>query len=61
MKGLNAVKVCTQNDDRTGDIPLPRSLSRYAPGVRLRRAVPAQTKQAERLSTDSGDNRERNM
>lgn len=32
----------------------PRSLGRYAPAVRLRRALPSLTEQAQILSTDSG-------
>ncbi|EBL5818870.1 hypothetical protein AHX68_21515 [Salmonella enterica subsp. enterica serovar Muenchen] len=33
----------------------PRSLGRYAPAVRLRRALPSLTEQAQALSIDSGD------
>ena len=33
----------------------PRSLSRYAPAVRLRRALPVLTQQAHDESTDSGN------
>ncbi|EDR4261372.1 hypothetical protein GTE48_004898 [Salmonella enterica subsp. enterica] len=39
----------------------PRSLGRYAPAVRLRRALPSLTEQTQTLSTDSGDNAQQNM
>lgn len=43
------------------EVTPPRSLGRYAPAVRLRRALPAQTRRAECLSTGSGDNARNNM
>ena len=40
---LHRIKKCSSGaygaKDKPGDIPLPRSLRRYAPAVRLRRAV----------------------
>lgn len=49
--------------EHAGDdsLPLPRSLSRAAPAVRLRRADPALSKQPEHLSTESGDKPQQNM
>ena len=45
----------------SSDMTPPRSLGRYAPAVRLRRALPALTQQAHDESTDSGEKAPRNM
>lgn len=45
----------------SGDMTPPRSLGRCAPAVRLWRALPALTRQAHDLSTETGEKAPNNM
>lgn len=61
VPGENAAAGRTGENGSAGDMTPPRSLSRGAPTVRLRRALPVLTQRAYDVSTDSGDKAPRNM
>ena len=61
VTGENAATGRTGENGGYGDMTPPRSLGRYAPAVRLRRALPTLTQQTHTLSTESGDNASQNM